>query len=57
MRVAWYATEEIALRIRAGVPESDKAPLRLLHTFQLRDGLIVKANVWFDFDDLERQLT
>lgn len=31
--------------------------LRLLHVFQLRDGLIAKENVWFDFDDLKRQLT
>jgi len=33
-----------------------KARLRLLHVFQLRDGLIAKENVWFDFDDLKRQL-
>ncbi len=30
--------------------------LRLLHVFKLRDGLIEKENVWFDFDGLERQL-
>lgn len=36
---------------------SGKVRLRLLHVFQLRDGLIAKENVWFDFDDLKRQLT
>jgi hypothetical protein len=30
--------------------------LRLLHVFKLRDGLIEKENVWFDFEDLKRQL-
>ena len=35
---------------------SGKARLRLLHVFRLRDGLIEKENVWFDFDDLKRQL-
>jgi hypothetical protein len=30
--------------------------LRLLHVFRLREGLIAKENVWFDFADLERQL-
>lgn len=33
-----------------------KARLRILHVFRLRDGLISKENVWFDFDDLKRQL-
>ena len=33
-----------------------KARLRLLHVFKLRGGLIVKENVWFDFDDVKRQL-
>ena len=33
-----------------------KVRLRLLHVFQLRDGLIAKENVWFDFNDLKRQL-
>ena len=36
--------------------KSGKARLRLLHVFKLRDGLITKENVWFDFDDLKRQL-
>ena len=35
---------------------SGKVRLRLLHVFQLRDGLIAKANVWFDFDGLKRHL-
>ena len=35
---------------------SGKARLRLLHVFKLRDGLITKENVWFDFDELKRQL-
>jgi len=35
---------------------SGKARLRLLHVFQLQDGLIAKENVWFDFNDLKRQL-
>ena len=35
---------------------SGKARVRLLHVFKLRDGLIAKENVWFDFDDLARQL-
>jgi uncharacterized protein len=30
--------------------------IRLLHIFKLRDGLIEKENVWFDLDDLKRQL-
>ena len=33
-----------------------KVRLRLLHVFQLRDGLIAQENVWFDFNDLKRQL-
>ena len=36
--------------------KSGKARLRLLHVFKLRDGRITKENVWFDFDDLKRQL-
>ncbi|GFE61818.1 nuclear transport factor 2 family protein [Geobacter sp. AOG2] len=35
---------------------SGKVRLRLLHVFTLRDGLITKENVWFDFDGLKRQL-
>ena len=31
--------------------------LRLLHVFELRDGLITKENLWFDFDGLNAQLT
>ena len=30
--------------------------MRLLHIFKLRDGLIEKENVWFQFDELKRQL-
>jgi ketosteroid isomerase-like protein len=37
--------------------KSGKTRLRLLHVFRLRNGLIAKENVWFDFDDLKRQLT
>ena len=36
--------------------KSGKARLRLLHVFKLRNGLIAKENVWFDLDDLKRQL-
>ena len=32
------------------------ARVRLLHVFQLRDGLIAKERVWFDFDDMRTQL-
>jgi ketosteroid isomerase-like protein len=32
------------------------ARVRLLHVFQLRDGLIANERVWFDFDDMRRQL-
>lgn len=35
---------------------SGKVRLRLLHLFSLRDGLIAKENVWFDYDNLKRQL-
>jgi ketosteroid isomerase-like protein len=35
---------------------SGKARIRLLHVFKLRDGLIAKENVWFDFDEMKRQL-
>lgn len=35
---------------------SGKARIRLLHVFKLRDGLIAKENVWFDFDEIKRQL-
>ena len=34
-----------------------KARIRLLHVFKLRDGLIEKENVWFDFDEVKRQLS
>lgn len=37
--------------------KSGKVRLRLLHVFRLQDGLILKENVWFDFDHLKRQLT
>jgi ketosteroid isomerase-like protein len=30
---------------------------RLLHVFQLRDGLITKENMWFDYDAVQSQLT
>ena len=36
--------------------KSGSVRLRLLHVFQLRDGLIAKENVWFDFDHLNRHL-
>ena len=36
--------------------KSGHARVRLLHVFQLRDGLIAKERVWFDFDDMRRQL-
>ena len=36
--------------------KSGKARLRLLHVFKLSDGLIVKENVWFQFDELNTQL-
>ena len=36
--------------------KSGEARVRLLHVFQLRDGLIAKERVWFDFDDMRRQL-
>jgi hypothetical protein len=36
--------------------KSGEVRLRLLHVFQLRDGLIAKERVWFDFDDVRRQL-
>ena len=36
---------------------SGKARIRLLHVFKLRDGLIEKENVWFDFDEVKRQLS
>lgn len=32
------------------------ARVRLLHVFQLREGLIARERVWFDFDDMRRQL-
>lgn len=37
--------------------KSGRARLRLLHVFKLRDGLIAKENVWFDFDKLKAQLS
>ncbi len=36
--------------------KAGRVRLRLLHVFQLRDGLIARENFWFDFDDLKRQL-
>lgn len=36
--------------------KSGNVRLRILHVFQLRNGLIAKENFWFDFDDLKRQL-
>jgi len=36
---------------------SGSVRLRLLHVFELRDGLISKENLWFDFDGLKAQLT
>ena len=35
---------------------SGKARLRLLHVFKLRDGVITKENVWFDYDELRSEL-
>lgn len=37
--------------------KSGRVRIRLLHIFKLRDGLIEKENVWFDFNELQRQLT
>jgi uncharacterized protein len=36
--------------------KSGDARVRLLHVFQFRDGLIAKERVWFDFEDMRRQL-
>ena len=36
--------------------KSGKVRMRLLHVFKLRDGLIAKETVWFDFDELKRQV-
>ncbi len=36
--------------------KAGKVRIRLLHVFKLREGLIAKENVWFDFDHLKRQL-
>jgi uncharacterized protein len=36
--------------------KSGHARVRLLHVFQLRDGLISNERVWFDHDDMRRQL-
>lgn len=36
--------------------KSGHARVRLLHVFQLRNGLIAKERVWFDFADMSRQL-
>jgi hypothetical protein len=36
--------------------KSGHARVRLLHVFQLRNGRIAKERVWFDFDDMSRQL-
>ena len=35
---------------------SGNVRLRLLHVFRLRDGLIARENVWFDFEELKSQL-
>jgi ketosteroid isomerase-like protein len=35
---------------------SGNVRIRLLHVFHLRDGLIAKENVWFDRDEIERQV-
>lgn len=37
--------------------KSGRVRLRLLHVFELQDGLIAKENLWFDFDSLKAQLT
>jgi uncharacterized protein len=37
--------------------KSGEVRLRLLHVFQLEDGRIAKERVWFDFNDVKRQLT
>jgi hypothetical protein len=37
--------------------KSGKVRLRLLHVFNLKDGLIIKENVWFNSAELKRQLT
>lgn len=36
--------------------KSGRARVRLLHVFQLRDGRIAKEHVWFDYDEMQRQL-
>ena len=36
--------------------KSGHARVRLLHVFQLRDGLIANERVWFDFDEMRKQL-
>jgi uncharacterized protein len=36
--------------------KSGHARVRLLHVFQLRDGLIARERVFFDFADMSRQL-
>jgi uncharacterized protein len=36
--------------------KSGHAHVRLLHVFQLRDGLIARERVFFDFADMSRQL-
>ena len=36
--------------------KSGHARVRLLHVFQLRDGLIASERVWFDFDEMRKQL-
>jgi ketosteroid isomerase-like protein len=35
---------------------SGNARIRLLHVFRLRDGLISKEDVWFDYDEIRRQI-
>jgi hypothetical protein len=37
--------------------KSGPARVRLLHVFQLQNGRIAKERVWFDFDEMRRQLT
>jgi len=36
--------------------KSGRARVRLLHVFQLRDGFIANERVWFDFEEMRRQL-
>lgn len=36
--------------------KSGRVSIRLLHVFTIRDGLIAKENVWFDFEAMKKQL-